>query len=180
VTNSGDEAHELVWGHHVVLGPPLVGAGARLTSSARTVVTIPEPYEQTARLQPGQHSPWPHALGRDGRRIDLQEVAGPEAESHDDVYLTDLAGGWACVESPGRELAFRLEWDPAVFGWIVSWQPYGGARAAPLAGSYALGVEPWVAGGNLAAAQAAGQALRLAPGASLTTSLTASIEEPRA
>jgi hypothetical protein len=68
----------------------------------------------------------------------------------------------------------RLEWDPGVFGWIISWQPYGGARAMPLRGSYALGIEPWAAGGNLEHAVATGSALRLDGHAHLDTRLTAS------
>ena len=66
-------------------------------------------------------------------------MPGPEAGSHDDVYLTDLAEGWVEVESPATGLAFRLDFDAALFRWLISWQPYGGAEAMPLAGS----VRPW-------------------------------------
>lgn len=75
-------------------------------------------------------------------------------------------------------MAFRLEWDPAVFGWIISWQAFGGARALPLRGAYALGIEPWVTGGNLEAAVAAGDALSLAGHAQLDTRLTAGFRPP--
>ena len=102
-------------------------------------------------------------------------MPGPEAASHDDVFLTGLDGGWAEVGNPALEVAFRLEWDPGVFGWIISWQAFGGARAMPLRGAYALGIEPWAAGGNLEHAVAAGNALRLAGHAQLETQLTASI-----
>ena len=53
------------------------------------------------------------------------------------------------------------------------WQPYGGAIAPPLTGSYALGIEPWTSMLNLEQAVAAGVAIELAGGASLTTSLQA-------
>ena len=46
----------------------------------------------------------------------------------------------------------------------------------PLAGSYALGIEPWVSHGNLEQAVAAGEAIELAGGAVLETTLTATIE----
>ena len=117
------------WGHHCVVGPPFLEAGCRLDAPARTIVTIPEMWEDTARLAPGQRSPWPHAELRAGGTVDLREVPGPEAGSHDDVYLTDLAVGYVAVENPRLELAFRLDFDPAVFRWIISWQPYGGAEA---------------------------------------------------
>jgi hypothetical protein len=41
----------------------------------------------------------------------------------------------------------------------------------PLAGSYALGLEPWVFAGNAAAAVSRGCALQLEPGKSLSTEL---------
>jgi len=134
-------------------------------------------WEDTARLEPGQREPWPEARLRRGGTADLTVVPGPEEESHDDVYLTDLVGGWAAVENPRLGLAFRLEWDPAVFRWVISWQAYGGARAMPLAGSYALGVEPWVTRLNLEQAVEAGEAIELEPGAEFATTLRAEIQE---
>jgi hypothetical protein len=107
--------------------------------------------------------------------VDLSYVPGEDVESHDDVYLTDLDAGRAEVLNGDLGLGFRLTWDAAVFRWIISWQPYGGARELPLRGSYALGVEPWTGGGNLASAVAAGEALTLAGGASLSTTLVAEI-----
>jgi Domain of unknown function (DUF4432) len=177
VTHTGDEPCHLVLGHHCVLGPPFLGDGCRLEADAGTIVTGSEAWEDTARLEPAQRSAWPVARLAGGGEVDLRDVPGPEAGSHDDVFLTDLRQGRLSVESPHTGLRFRLSWDAAVFPWIVSWQAYGGAHALPLAGSYALGVEPWVGGGNLEAALAAGEALRLDPGRSITTDVTATIEE---
>ena len=175
VENVGDEAAEFTWGHHLVLGPPFLEAGCRLDVPARTIVTIPEMWEETARLEPGQRSAWPQARLRSGGTADLREVPGPEAQSHDDVYLTDLDGGVVTVR--GRNLVFRLTFDPAVFPWLISWQPYGGAIAEPLAGSYALGIEPWVSRLPLGEAAAAGEAIELEPGESFTTSLRVDVED---
>jgi hypothetical protein len=180
ITNLGGEPEQAVWGHHCVLGAPLVAAGARLRAPCRTIVTIPEAWEDTARLAPGQRSAWPHARLRSGGQVDLTAIPGPEEGSHDDVYLRDLDAGWVEVTNDRLGLGFRLDWDPAVFRWIISWQAYGGAHALPLAGSYALGVEPWVGGGNLAQACAEGRALELPAGGSLTTALTATVLRPRA
>jgi hypothetical protein len=175
VTNLYHAPVQFVWGHHCVLGAPLVADGARLVTSAGTIVTIPEMWEDTARLEPGQRSPWPMARTRDGGVVDLSRIPGPEAESHDDVYLTDLDDGVAEVRNPALGLGFRMTWDASVFRWIISWQAYGGARAMPLRDSYAVGVEPWVSGDNLEAAIAAGEALELAGGASLSTTLVAEV-----
>ncbi len=173
--NLSGEPEQIVWGHHLVLGPPLIAAGARFLTSARTIVTIPEMWEDTARLEPGQRNSWPQAQLRDGGEVDLSEIPGEEAQSHDDVYLTDLDGGWAEVVNDALDLRVRLDWDPAVFRWIISWQPFGGARAMPLAGAYALGVEPWVSGSDLAAAAAAGEAHVLEPNGRLSTTVTVTI-----
>ena len=163
VVNESDAPAHFVWGQHCVVGPPFLEAGCRLEAPARTIVTSPVSWEpETARLMPGQRESWPHALLRSGERVDLREVPGPEAGSHDDLYLTDLAGGWISVVNPRLALGFRLEWDPAVFGWVVLWQPYGGARAKPLTDSYALGVEPWTSRFNLEHALEGGQAIELA------------------
>ena len=177
VVNESDEPAHFVWGQHCVVGPPFLERGCRLEVPARTIVTSPVLWEpETARLAPGQQEPWPYARHRSGGTVDLREVPGPEAESHDDLYLTDLDAGWLSVRQPQLGLSFRLEWDPAVFRWVVLWQPYGGARANPLAGSYALGVEPWTSRLTLEQAVEAGEAIELAGGARLETTVRARLE----
>jgi hypothetical protein len=172
---SRERPAQLVWGHHCVLGPPLVESGARLDVPAETIVTLPELWENTARLEPGQRSSWPHGRLRAGGTTDLRVVPGSEAASHDDVYLTDLAAGYAAVENPRLGLGFRLDFDPAVFRWVISWQPYGGAEAPPLGGSYALGIEPWISSNPLGEAVEAGEAVKLAVGAALSTRVCATV-----
>jgi Domain of unknown function (DUF4432) len=174
VTNLSQEAVPFVWGHHCVLGPPLVAAGAELRAPAATIITPPQAWEDTARLVPGQRSAWPMARLRAGGDADLTRLPGPEAGSHDDVYLTDLEAGWVQVDNQALGVGFRLDWDPAVFRWIIAWQPFGGARAMPLRDAYGLGVEPWTAGGNLQQAVADGSAQWLDGGGRLETRVVAS------
>ena len=103
----------------------------------------------------------------------LSRVPGPEDGSHDDAYLTDLAAGWTEVWNPRLGLGFRLEWDPALFRWLISWQPYGGAAAMPLRGAYALGIEPWTTRLSLEQAVTAGEARLLPGGESVGTVVSA-------
>ena len=174
VENRSTEAAHFVWGHHCVVGPPFLEPGCRLEIPARTIVTAPELWEpDTARLEPGRRVPWPLAPRRDGGTVDLREIPGPETGSHDDLYVTDLAEGWLSVSNARLNLAFRLEWDHELYRWIVLWQPYGGAVAPPLTGSYALGIEPWTSSSSLERSVATGQATELAGGASLSTTLRA-------
>jgi hypothetical protein len=175
VTNRSERTAHFVWGHHCVVGPPFLERGCRLDAPVRTVVTIAEMWEDSARLTPGQRSEWPHAAGRDGGTIDLREVPGTEARSHDDVYFTDVTAGYVAVGNPRLGMTFRLEFDPAVFRWIISWQPYGGAHAEPLAGSYALGIEPWTGRLALGEAVAAGEAQAIGGGETFSTSLRARV-----
>jgi galactose mutarotase-like enzyme len=175
-TNESSREAHLVWGHHVVVGPPFLGAGCALRAPVRTIVTIPELWEDTARLEPGQRSDWPHGRLRTGGTVDLGEVPGEEAGSHDDVYLTDLEDGWVAVENPRQGLAFRLDFDASLFRWLISWQAYGGAHAMPLGGSYALGIEPWTTRLPLEQAVEAGEAIALGPGERLSTTVRATFE----
>ena len=179
VTNESEEPAHFVWGHHCVVGPPFLEAGCRLRVPAGTLETIPELWEETARLAPGRRSAWPHARLRDGETVDLSLVPGPEARSHDDVYLTDLAAGSAAVLNPRLGLEFRLDWDPRVFRWVISWQPYGGAEAMPLRGSYALGIEPWVSRLDLEHAVAKGEAIELSGGETFETIIRAGMSGVR-
>jgi uncharacterized protein DUF4432 len=177
VTNESGEPADFVWGQHCVVGPPFLEPGCRLEIPARTIVTTPELWEpETARIEPRQRARWPHAPLRGGGTVDLREIPGPEAGSHDDLYVTDLEAGRLSVANPRLALRFRLEWDAQLYRSITLWMPYGGALAKPLTGSYALGVEPWTCRHNLEQAVEAGEAIELAGGVQLQTTVHAVLE----
>lgn len=179
VTHLGDAPIDFVWGHHIVLGGTFLEAGCRYETTAHTIIVPDQPKETAhARLAPGQRSGWPMAKARRaGETIDLSRIPGPEARSHDEVYLTDLETGQASVHNARLGLTFQLEWDLTIFGCLVMWQPFGGIDVPPWDGSYGVGFEPWTTDGNLASALARGKALRLAAGESLSTHLTINITE---
>jgi galactose mutarotase-like enzyme len=177
VTNVGETRVPFVWGQHLVLGPPFIEAGCRLELPATDIVTADQVWEETARLEPGQRSEWPHARLRGGGTVDLRAVPGPEAGSHDDLFVGGFAEGYATVANSRLGLTFTLRWDERIYPWVVLWQPYGGARDPSLAGSYALAVEPWTSRHCLARALEAGEATWLEPGESLSTTVVAAIED---
>lgn len=168
---------EFVWGHHIVLGGGFLEDGCRLDIPARTVITPEELYEPaTARLAPGQRETWPMVRGRNpGERIDLRHIPGPEAHSHDDAFVTDLAHGRLSVMNPRLALEFILEWDAELFRYVTLWQPYGGADLPPLTGIYGVGIEPWVSRFNLEQASRQEESIKLEPGQHLRTTLRASV-----
>lgn len=175
VTCTSLEAAPFVLGHHSVFGPPFIAAGGTLSLPDGTIVTLPEPWEQTARLTPGQTSAWPHALLAGGGTVDLRAIPGASTGSHDDAFLAEVPEGWATISSP-LGLDVRLAWDASVFGCIVLWMAYGGANEMPLTGTYALGVEPWTSRLSLPEAVAAGEARWLEPGQTFRTAVTLTLE----
>ncbi|HEX7973712.1 MAG TPA: DUF4432 family protein [Anaerolineales bacterium] len=179
ITNAGQTAQPFVWGQHLVLGGDFLADGCRLELPAHRLATPEQTFEPaTARLAPGQQTAWPVARGfSEGEFYDLREIPGPQAHTHDDAFAYELDEGWLAVTNPALGLRFRLEWDAAVFPWVVLWMPYGGSDAPPLTGIYGLGVEPWVARYPLAEAIRLGQARWLEPGQSLTTAWTVAVDE---
>ena len=179
VTNQADEPWPFVWGHHLTLGDQFLEGGCRLDVPAQIMVTPDQLYEpETARLAPAQSSLWPFARGRQpGEVVDLRLIPGRQVHTHDDIFLRVPDYGTWSVTNPRLGLRFVLEWDPSIFQWVTLWMPYGGAELPPLTGIYGVGIEPWTSRFSLAQAVAQGQALSLAPGESLTTRLSARVEE---
>jgi hypothetical protein len=159
IHNEADNPAHCVWGQHAVVGAPFLEAGCRLEIPGGAFHTPPAIYEDTSRLLPGQRGVWPMAELREGGMLDLRDVLGPEAHSHDGVFVTELREGRLEVINPRLNLTFRLDWDRALYKWVTVWLPYGGTEAMPLQGIYALGIEPWTAPHNLEQAVRAGDAL---------------------
>ena len=178
VTNIGNEPSHFVWGHHLTLGGDFLEEGCRLEIPAHQIYTPEILYEpETAHLQPGQATEWPQARARGGDTVDLRQIPGPGAHTHDDVIVGGLEHGCYRLTNPRLHLAFDLEWDVDIFPWLMLWQPYGGADMPPLTGIYGVGLEPWVSRYPLARAVEEGQARLLGPGESLQTELVAGVEE---
>ena len=176
VTNESDTSCEFVWGHHLTLGEAFLDRESRLDLPAKTILTPEVLYEPgTARLAPGQSSPWPNAQDRHGGTLDLSKIPDRSVHSHDDAFLTGFENGCFNVTSPGCGLCFTLKWDEKLFPCIAFWQPYGGADLPPFTGMYGVGIEPWVSQYVLTEAVEKGQARSLAGRASLETRLIASV-----
>ena len=98
------------------LGPPFLQPGCRLELPARTIVTIPELWEETARLEPGTALAWPDArlAGRAARSTCARPRArGERATTTSTSRISTRAGSpW---RTPRSGCTFALAWDPDVF-----------------------------------------------------------------
>lgn len=172
VENAGPAPVRFMWGHHPALGGDLLAAGCEIDLAGGLVEGYHERLGATSRLAPRAPSAWPHAVGTDGRAVDLRTVPGPEARTHDVTLLTGLAAGWYAVRNPKRGVGFALRFPREIFRWLWIWQAYGGAGGPPC---YTLALEPFTSPPCLARAAARGEEARLEPGESLEARIEATI-----
>jgi hypothetical protein len=93
----------------------------------------------------------------------------------DFYYATDLAGGWCALTDATDGVGFGLAFDPAIFRSVWVFGAYGGWR-----GHYTTILEPCTGYPyRLEDAVAQGTASRLAPGATLETTVTAVLFQGR-
>ncbi len=173
VTNLGDVGLDFMWGHHPAFGAPFLKGGCRIATDARTVLTSSLHDDPASRLLPDQRSGWPNARTRDGGTVDLSLVPGDDVAIHDWAYLTDFAEGWFAIREPEEGIGFACRFPAATFPYLLYWQNFRGARAAPWYGrAYVGALEPQ---STFPADFASGAPLlHLEAGASLDASLTAS------
>lgn len=151
VTNRSEMELEYIWQQHLALGPPLLDPAARLDVPAATgAVDEYGPDHENARLEAGAEFDWPIAPGADGETVDLSEIPGPDSESHDVAYATDLEAGWYAMTNPALDLGFGIEFPVDPFECVWYWQPFcGDVRYPYFKRNYNVGLEPttaWPAG----------------------------------
>jgi hypothetical protein len=89
------------------------------------------------------------------------------------LYARELDAGWCAVTHPAAGVGLGLAFEPTVFETVWLWGVYGGWR-----GHYVLLTEPSTSPpGGIAQAVADGTEARLAPRATLETTVIATILE---
>lgn len=178
VTNVGRDAEHLMWVHHPLVGPPLLEAGCRITTDARTVTVDADVNHPTNPLQPGARGAWPHAPLKGGGTMDLSRVPGPEAGITYTAYLSDFADGWLAVTNPRLDLGIRWDWSADVlpYAWLFA-EIHASSGYPWYKRAYVLGVEPAssVPAQGLTRALAEGTALTLAAGESRELEIRATV-----
>ena len=177
LTNEAGEDLDLMWGHHVAFGRPFLDRGARIYTSAQTILAEDElPDYGPRRVAPGHAGPWPWTTAPDGSALDLRVVPDPAlATGREMCYLSDFAGeAWYAIASPGH--GFALRWDAGVFKYLWLWQEFASGTGYPWwKRTYAVALEPWTSYPTLGLPEAVrrGTQLILPAGGSVETSLVA-------
>lgn len=116
--------------------------------------------------------PWPEApVG--GNSLDLRQVPDERSGAVHFFYGTELAAGWCGVTNQATRLATGLRFDPEVLSSCWLFATHGGWRDLNVAVLEPATGYPF----NMGAMIDAGQARWLAPGETLETEVTLSIQE---
>jgi hypothetical protein len=186
LTNEAPVPMEVMWGHHITFGAPLLRPGATIRlPEGISVIPHPTPIHPSGdrRVAPGGPYRWPVVPGAGQDTVDLSVVPEPGTPS-DIVYLTGFDDpGWYELADPRGGAGLRVEWDATVLPYLWLWQEFGATTDYPWWGrAYVVGLEPFSSypTDGLAAAVANGTALRLAAGGRRRLRLAARLleEEP--
>lgn len=143
VTNDGDRPVDYMWVHHPAFGAPLVAPGARIRTSAKTILADAALDGPANPLEPGSSHPWPVVETRDGRQLDLSFVPGAAQGRQLLGYLSGFDEGALSIENHTLGLACTLSWQLDVFPYAWLWQELRGTAGPPwFGGAYAMAIEP--------------------------------------
>ena len=133
-------AVHVMWGQHLVFGPPFLEPGCLIETGARQVIVTDEPIMHR-RFCPGRYS-WPYVMDHEGKPQDLR-VVPDHGTGEDIVYLTSLSDGYYRLVNPRRQLSVVVHWDPGRFPYLWFWQQFGGEGHPWYGRHYNLGLEPF-------------------------------------
>jgi hypothetical protein len=141
ITNEGERPLEYMWVHHPAFGAPLVAPGARIRTSASTILADASHDGPGNPLEPGSSHPWPIVRTRGGR-LDLSVV--PDAPGRLLLgYLSGFEHGSASIENDSLDLACTLSWEKDDFPYAWLWQELGATAGPPWHGrAYTIAIEP--------------------------------------
>lgn len=141
VENLGRTPIAVQWGHHIALGGPIIGAGARW-SLPRDAPFAVQDEGPGSRLAAGTGR-WPVASDSGGEPIDLATLPTDNG-THQTVILGPLDVGRAELDNDDLGLRIRVDWDPAVYRYCWMWTVAGGLPDWPFWGRQRLAtIEPF-------------------------------------
>lgn len=145
VFNLANEPMEFMWGHHPAYGAPFLSEHARLLTNARSITADADTESPDNVLRPGAQTTWPHALGKNGKLVDMQVVPGPHTPRMTLAHLSDFDGDpYYAIINPALELGVGWSWTPSVFPYLWLWQESHSSGGFPFyKRCYTMAVEPF-------------------------------------
>ena len=165
---------------HRALGAPFLSDACVIDLPGGTVLSHPEDFHPNNKLQAGYEGPWPNVPLKDGSSLDLSKVPGPEWQSYDMAYVTDMPEGWYAVTNRDMGLGFGVRFSKDVYKYLWYWQSLAGGFGHPWYGrTYNVGLEPFTSWTNegLGKAIENGTALLVQPGQRIEASVRATAFE---
>ena len=142
VTNESDHPLEYMWVHHPAFGEPLVAPGARIRTSASTILADTSHDGPGNPLEPGTSQGWPIVRTRDGGRLDLSVIPAARPPAAARIPERLRPGGGIDRERSSRSRC-TLSWDLDVFPYAWLWQELGATAGPPWLGrAYTIAIEP--------------------------------------
>jgi hypothetical protein len=141
IVNESEQPLEVVWGHHPAYGWPFLDDSCVIDLPACRVKTMAS-LDAGGRLAENAEGVWPTFKLRDGSDVNLSNIPGPDARSHDLAFLSEFKEGWYALRSRRKGLGIGLAWDSKIFPWIWYYQVFRGAPDYPFWGEeYLISLE---------------------------------------
>lgn len=176
LVNEGAEPVDLMWGHHIAFNTPVIANGARIDTSAQSLLVHDDmgPGFRPRRAQINFEGQWPDAPEADGSgQVDMSVIPPQGKTGYCEMsYLTGWKGNaWYALTS-ANQVGFAATWDGEHFKYLWYWSELGAQKGYPWWGRfYTVALEPWTSyptNGLLDAIQY-GTQLTLDPGDSIST-----------
>lgn len=145
LTNESRTHLDVMWGHHIAFGMPILEGGAVIETSAQKMIAKDE-MPLLRRFQPGKETHWPQAIALDGSPDNASIVPPESAPPYSEVaFLSDFdKSAWYRIRNKKNGLSFRLDWEAKVFKSLWYWTERNGVQDFPWWGDcYTVGLEPW-------------------------------------
>ncbi len=181
LTNESSTDLDIMWGHHIAFGLPLLRNGGHIETNAKNFLAEPA-IPDNRRFLAGEMQSWPVVIGKDGVNDDASKIPSSDGDHYSDLaYLSGFEdSAYYTLWNDTKDLGFKVKWDPAVFTTLWYWQERFATQDAPWWGSvFALGLEFWTSKWTAEPEKAINEGawLKLKADETLMTSFSTSIEE---
>lgn len=176
--NEAEEEMDLMWGHHPAFGEPFISSDCTIELPPCKIKVTKGDGLSNSRLKEGEEGDWPYAPGKEGGKVDLRRIPGPEEKTSEMIFLSELNEGWYRIRNEKLKLSFRLNWSLETFPFLWYWQVCKGSFNYPWYGrTYNIALEPFSSLPNLEQAIKSGTQIKLNPHEEIKTNLSAIVEE---